>query len=119
MFLAVLLPSSLSGTTTIITYGPFASYQAAEAWIAAQTTPSNYVTCPVWNPMPATPGGPLSPATVSAGQYLMVYIAVTALGTYGVWLYGPYSTVQLAQGAVAAQTSNQQNYSVSQVFATP
>jgi hypothetical protein len=121
MFFAILLSPGASNNSVLV-FGPFATQALADGWVAAQNTPSNYMTVPIWNQYPATPGGPLTPSNAGVGQNIVAFLGVTVSGTYEVWLYGPFSTSALAQGYIAAMIAGNQsptNYTTATVTAVP
>jgi hypothetical protein len=105
-----------NGLPVFQTFGPFASASAAEGWVAAQTNPANYLVASAWNPTPAVAGGPLSPATVAVGQWVVGFVGTNLNGTFTVLFYGGFVSQQTAmtyQATLFPPTS----YGVSQVIA--
>jgi hypothetical protein len=100
-------------------YGPFATEQAAYAWIAAQQYANTFAVASAWNPIPSVPGGPLTPATLTLGCYIGVMLAISTIqGTFTTFGYGPYATLALAQ-AFTQQQPLQQQYTTAQIQAPP
>jgi hypothetical protein len=88
---------SQNGQYVILPQGPFASESAAQAWIAGQAIPQNYLVASAWIPTPLVPGGPLTPATLTVGQWVVAYIGINISGTYSVYLYGGFASQSAAQ----------------------
>ena len=114
MFTVVFISQGAAGNSTVIVYGPFSTYQAAEAWIASQQQPANYLVASAWGTTPSGTPSVLPPATgLAVGSNVVLFIG-QGINGYVCYVYGPFATPALAAGYVA-QFISPQSYTVTQI----
>jgi hypothetical protein len=116
MYVAILLSNTLAGTTTIV-YAPsggWSTYEAAAAWVANQQTPGNYLIVASFSPPTNPPSTPITPSTITPGQWVVVLLTFDISGNVVSYCYGAFGSQPLAQ-AWQANNIQPSNYSVAQV----